>query len=38
VIIHGTPEHVIEQIHTLRATAGLNYLLCARSATAPSPY
>jgi alkanesulfonate monooxygenase SsuD/methylene tetrahydromethanopterin reductase-like flavin-dependent oxidoreductase (luciferase family) len=29
VIIHGAPEAVIDQIHGLRESVGLNYLLCA---------
>jgi alkanesulfonate monooxygenase SsuD/methylene tetrahydromethanopterin reductase-like flavin-dependent oxidoreductase (luciferase family) len=29
VILHGTPESLIDQIAELKETAGLNYLLCA---------
>ncbi len=29
VIIHGTPDDVIDQIEALKETAKLNYLLCA---------
>lgn len=29
VIIHGTPQSVVEQIHRLREEIGLNYLMCA---------
>ena len=29
VIIHGTPESVVDQILGLKETATLNYLLCA---------
>jgi alkanesulfonate monooxygenase SsuD/methylene tetrahydromethanopterin reductase-like flavin-dependent oxidoreductase (luciferase family) len=29
VILHGTPEAVIDQIQALQETAQLNYLLCA---------
>ena len=29
VILHGTPESVLDQIRALQETAALNYLLCA---------
>jgi alkanesulfonate monooxygenase SsuD/methylene tetrahydromethanopterin reductase-like flavin-dependent oxidoreductase (luciferase family) len=29
VILHGTPESVVEQIARLREEIGLNYLMCA---------
>jgi alkanesulfonate monooxygenase SsuD/methylene tetrahydromethanopterin reductase-like flavin-dependent oxidoreductase (luciferase family) len=29
VIVHGTPESVVDQIRGLQETASLNYLLCA---------
>jgi alkanesulfonate monooxygenase SsuD/methylene tetrahydromethanopterin reductase-like flavin-dependent oxidoreductase (luciferase family) len=29
VIIHGTPDAVLDQIHGLEAEIGLNYLMCA---------
>ena len=29
VILHGTPDRVVDQVLALREEAGLNYLLCA---------
>jgi alkanesulfonate monooxygenase SsuD/methylene tetrahydromethanopterin reductase-like flavin-dependent oxidoreductase (luciferase family) len=29
VILHGTPESVVDRIHELKAEIGLNYLMCA---------
>jgi alkanesulfonate monooxygenase SsuD/methylene tetrahydromethanopterin reductase-like flavin-dependent oxidoreductase (luciferase family) len=29
VILHGTPQSVVEKIHRLREEIGLNYLMCA---------